>query len=295
MLEAAYHGELDALYIIGGNFIETMPEPERMDHSLRRLPLRVHQDIVFNTSMLSDPGEEAVVLLPARTRYEQEGGGTQTGTERRIRYTPFIGRRKEGDTVGEARSEWVILRDLGLRLLDGPARDAINFQTGDAIRADMDRSIPLYRGIVQLKAEGDAIQYGGVRLLENAICPAFEDQKARFSVTAPPQLRAKLLLVTRRGAQFNSILWNDHDPLTGLDRDEVIVAPGDAATLGLRDGDAVLLRSPHGEYRARLRTGPLAEGCVQAHWPEVNHLIARHHDPHSGEPDYNAEVTIERL
>lgn len=295
MLEAAYHGELDALYIIGGNFIETMPEPERMDHSLRRLPLRVHQDIVFNTSMLSDPGEEAVVLLPARTRYEQEGGGTQTGTERRIRYTPFIGRRKEGDTVGEARSEWVILRDLGLRLLDGPARDAIHFQTGDAIRADMDRSIPLYRGIVQLKAEGDAIQYGGVRLLENAICPAFEDQKARFSVTAPPQLRAKLLLVTRRGAQFNSILWNDHDPLTGLDRDDILISSTDAAALQLGEGERVVMRSPHGECGATVRIGPVAAGCVQAHWPEVNHLIARHYDPHSGEPDYNAEVTIERL
>jgi molybdopterin-dependent oxidoreductase alpha subunit len=295
MLEAAYNGELDVLYIVGGNFIETMPEPERMDHSLRRLPLRVHQDIVFNTSMLSEPGEEAVVLLPARTRYEQEGGGTQTGTERRIRYTPFIGGRKEGDTVGEARSEWVILRDLGLQLLDGAAREAIHFTSGDAVRADMDRSIPLYRGIVQLKAEGDAMQYGGPRLLEGGICPAFEDQKARFSVTVPPQLRARLLLVTRRGAQFNSILWNDHDPLTGLDRDEILLAPADAKAIGVQAGDRVLLRSPHGEYRARVRTGPVAEGCVQAHWPEVNSLIARHYDPHSGEPDYNADVTIERV
>ena len=295
MLDAAYNGGLDALYIIGGNFLETMPEPARMDRSLARLPLRIHQDIVFNTSMLPAPGEEGVLLLPARTRYEQEGGGTQTGAERRIRYTPFIGGRREGDTVGEARSEWVILRDLGLRLLDGPARDAINFPTGDAIRADIDRSIPLYRGIVQLRAEGDAFQYGGPRLLEGGLCPAFDDRKARFSTVAPPALRAKLLLVTRRGAQFNSILWHDHDALTGLDRDEILLAPSDAASLSLSPGDRVLLRSPHGEYRARVRTGPVAPGCVQAHWPEVNPLIGRQYDPLSGEPDYNAEITIERL
>lgn len=295
MLEAAHGGELDLLYIIGGNFMETMPEPARMATALSTLPLRVHQDIVFNNSMLADPGPEGVILLPARTRYEQEGGGTQTGTERRIRYTPFIGRRREGDTVGEARSEWVILRDLGLRILDGPARESIRYPTGDAVRADIDRSIPLYSGIVQLRGEGDSIQYGGPRLLENGICPAFEDKRARFSVTVPPKLRAKLLLVTRRGAQFNSILWHDRDGLTGLDRRDIVVSPEDARTLSFADGEEVLLTSPHGQCGARVRIGPVAPGCVQAHWPEVNSLIARHYDPESGEPDYNAEVTIERL
>jgi len=295
MLEAAHDGALDVLYVVGGNFIETMPDPARMANALSRLSLRVHQDIVLNTSMLVDPGGEGAILLPARTRYEQEGGGTQTGTERRIRYTPFIGGRREGDTVGEAQSEWVILRDLGLRILDGPARDAINFPTGDAIRADIDRCIPLYSGVVQLKAEGDSIQYGGQRLLENGICPAFEDRRARFSVTVPPHLRAKLLLVTRRGAQFNSILWHDRDALTGLDRDEILISPEDARTQALSEGDRVLLRSPHGECGARIRIGPVAQGCVQAHWPEVNSLIARHYDPESGEPDYNAEITIERI
>jgi molybdopterin-dependent oxidoreductase alpha subunit len=295
MLEAAHDGALDLLYIIGGNFIDTMPEPARMAEALARLPLRVHQDITFNTSMLAEPGPEGVILLPARTRYEQEGGGTQTGTERRIRYTPFIGRRREGDTVGEARSEWAILRDLGLRALDGPAREAINFPTGDAIRADIDRSIPLYSGIVQLKKEGDAIQYGGTRLLENGICPAFPDKRARFSVTIPPPLRAKLLLVTRRGAQFNSILWHDQDALTGLGRKDVVISAQDARAHALEEGENVLLRSPHGEFGARIRIGDVAPGCVQAHWPEVNPLIARHYDPESGEPDYNAEITIERL
>ena len=295
MLEAAHEGALDVLYIIGGNFMETMPEPQRMSTALERLPLRVHQDIVFNTSMLAEPGAEGVLLLPARTRYEQEGGGTQTGTERRIRYTPFIGRRREGDTVGEARSEWAILRDLGLRTLDGSARQAIDFATGDEIRTDIERSIPLYSGIVQLKAEGDSIQYGGPRLLENGVCPAFKDKRARFSVTVPPPLRAKLLLVTRRGAQFNSILWHDRDALTGLDRRDVVISPEDARANRVSDGDQVLLRSPHGECGARIRIGPVAQGCLQAHWPEVNHLIAHHYDPQSGEPDYNAEVTIEHL
>ena len=47
-----------------------------------------------------DDGE--VIILPAATRYEQEGGGTETTTERRIIFSPEI----PGHRVGEARSEW---------------------------------------------------------------------------------------------------------------------------------------------------------------------------------------------
>ncbi|MGH9791937.1 MAG: molybdopterin-dependent oxidoreductase, partial [Candidatus Acidiferrales bacterium] len=42
MLEAADRGELDLFYIAGGNFVETMPEPERMRAALERVPCRVH-------------------------------------------------------------------------------------------------------------------------------------------------------------------------------------------------------------------------------------------------------------
>ena len=41
-----------------------------------RIPLRVHQDIVLTNQMFVDPAEE-VILLPAATRYETQGGVTQ--------------------------------------------------------------------------------------------------------------------------------------------------------------------------------------------------------------------------
>ena len=40
--------------------------------------------------------------------------------------------------------------------------------------------------------------------------------------------------------------------------------------------------------------GPCREGHLQAFWPECNTLIGRRYDPVSGEPDYNAFVTVER-
>ncbi len=292
MLEAAADGALDLLYILGGNFIETMPDPERMRMALGRLPARVHQDIVLNSSMLPDSGE-FTLLLPARTRYEQRGGGTQTSTERRIRFTPEI----PGHEIGEARSEWEILAELGRRALSGAARAAMDFQTAEEIRSEMDRVMPLYRGIALLKAAGQSFQYGGERLLEGGICPNLPDGKARFTVLVPPQPANgdKLALTTRRGAQFNTIVFRDHDALTGSYRDEVFLNPEDARELGLKANDGIVIESDLGRMRGRVRLEPVERGTVQAFWPEANVLIARHYDHLSGEPDYNARVTIRKL
>ena len=45
-------GEIDFLYSLGGNLLETMPDRAYMREALSRVRLRVHQDIVLNTSAL---------------------------------------------------------------------------------------------------------------------------------------------------------------------------------------------------------------------------------------------------
>src|SRR5207247_9960372 len=87
MIDAAHAGNLDVLYMAGGNFLETLPEPEYVREALGRVPLRIHQDIVLSSAMLVDPAY-AVLLFPAQTRYEQRGGGTETSTERRAYFPP---------------------------------------------------------------------------------------------------------------------------------------------------------------------------------------------------------------
>jgi predicted molibdopterin-dependent oxidoreductase YjgC len=260
-----------------------MPDPDRMREALRRVPLRVHQDIMLNSSMLEEPGE-TVVLLPAKTRYEQEGGGTQTSTERRLRYSPRVGVRQ----VGDSRAEWKILRDVGRA-----AGVDIGFEDASQIRSEMDHVMPMYRGIVQLKAEGDSFQYGGPLLCTE------EAFRGRFSVLPLPAARAvrpeTFFLITRRGTQFNSMIQKDRDALTGAARDEILMASEDARRLGLNPGDSVELTSELGRMMARIRLGDVRPGTLQAHWPEANVLIVRHYDPKSGEPDYNAEVTLRRI
>jgi hypothetical protein len=60
MVEAAGRGEIDVLWTVGGNFLETLPEPEAAGAALGRVGTRLHQDIVLSSMML-EPPQEAVV------------------------------------------------------------------------------------------------------------------------------------------------------------------------------------------------------------------------------------------
>ena len=60
-----------------------------------------------------------------------------------------------------------------------------------------------------------------------------------------------------------------------------------------REGDAVLVRSAHGEMRARVHVAPMRPGNVQAFFPEANPLLSPTvREPQSGVPDYNAIVEV---
>jgi predicted molibdopterin-dependent oxidoreductase YjgC len=231
-----------------------------------------------------------VVLLPARTRYEQRGGGTETSTERRIIYSPEI----PGPRPGEAREEWEI-PVLAARKLDPErAKKAFPWKDTQDIRDEIDRVCPSYKGIAKLQKQGDSFQYGGPRLLADRFLTA--DGKGHFTAVDLPEEKipqGQFLLATRRGKQFNSMILADKDPLTGAARDEILMSEEDARRLGLGNGQSVTLRNQHGQLHGRVKIDSMKPGSLQAHWPEANVLIpAGRLDP-SGVPDYNATVELE--
>ena len=68
----------------------------------------------------------------------------------------------------------------------------------------------------------------------------------------------------------------------------------DAASLNLKEGDRIVLKSEAAEYAGICRVGPLHPHTVQVFWPEANVLLSRRIDPASREPDYNTTVTIHK-
>jgi molybdopterin-dependent oxidoreductase alpha subunit len=291
LLDGALAGEIDVLYSSGGNFIDVLPDPDRSREALSQVLLRVHQDIVVSSQMLVEPSvpEGAVLLLPAATRYEQDGGCTETTTERRIVFSPKI-----VSPPGEARSEWRIFQEVAQRARPERAH-LIAFEGGDAIRQEVAEVVPFYAGVEHLKRTGDQVQWGGKRLCEGW-CFATGDGRAHFAAVAPRELALEpdeFLLSSRRGKQFNSMVLGRRDPLTGAARDALFIGGEDAERLGLAEGDAVRARSQSGELRLRVRIAPMRPGNVQVHFPEANVLIDPGvSDPVSGVPDYNAIVEL---
>src|SRR6267143_2014301 len=290
MIDAAHERRLDVLYLAGGNFLETLPEPEYVRTALERIPLRIHQDLILTSQMLVEP-EETVLLLPAQTRYEQRGGGTASTTERRVYFSPEI----PGRRIGESRPEWEIFMDLAERSLPDSAH-LVHFDDAAAIRREIAKAIPTYQGIEKLSAKGDAFQYGGPRLCEGGVFP-MPDGRARFTVVALPDADippGQFLLSTRRGKQFNSMIHGEVDFLFGARRSDVLMSAEDAKTLGVADQDEVLISNDLGSYRGQVHIAPIRPRNVQIYWPEGNVLIRRGIvDPRCEMPDYNALVRIE--
>jgi molybdopterin-dependent oxidoreductase alpha subunit len=291
MITAAANGALDVLWSVGGNFLETLPDPGHVREALARPRLRVHQDVVLSSAMLVEPGEE-VWVLPATTRYESPGGGTETSTERRIIFSPEI----PGRRVGEAQPEWEVLAAV-VRQARPDRAAALDFADAAAVRAEIARAVPLYAGIDTLSRKGDVVQWGGRMLFADGRF-ATGDGKAHFRAVRPRGVRlvpGEYLVSTRRGKQFNSMVQREVDPLTGAARDEILVSADDLHRLGLRAGTRVRLRSAKGTFEGRLRLAPILPGNLEVHWPEGNVLLdAGAVDPLSHEPDYNAVVRIER-
>jgi anaerobic selenocysteine-containing dehydrogenase len=330
MIEHAAAGAIDLFWIVGGNFLETLPDEARTLRALARPRLRIHQDIVVSTSMLADSDGD-VLILPAATRYESEGGGTETSTERRIIFSPEVAGRR----IGSARPEWWAFGEAMARAFPNRA-NYIRFDSAAAIRDEIARAVPLYRGIERLATRGDQVQWGGRTLYADGRF-ATSDGKAHFAVVRPGagkvaeaegRVRSAgevvgsvaeavgsvgevvgsggeavgsgfsrtFRLSTRRGKQFNSMIQREVDPLTGAARDEVLMSPDDLRQLGLRAGQRVRLRAASGTLEARVRPAPIKPGNLEVHWPEGNVLLAGDAiDPQSMEPDYNASVFVDAL
>jgi len=101
---------------------------------------------------------------------------------------------------------------------------------------------------------------------------------------------------TRRGKQFNSLIYAEIDPLNGAPRDAVLMNPDDASNLHLIQNDRIALTNDLGRYEGRVFLAPIAPGNLQIHWPEGNVIIRRGVvEPASGVPDYNAKAKVEKI
>lgn len=291
LLPEDHERKLKLYYMSGGNFLETMPDPDFVKDSLESIDIRVHQDIILNTSTLLD-AKEAVIILPAMTRYEQPGGGTSTSTERMVYFSPEI----KGPRIEEARAEWEIYIDLAKRVKP-EKKDLIDFKNAYEIREEIAKAAPNYDGIQRLKQKGDLFQWGGAWLCEDGICPT-ADGKGNLITVELPELRkpeGHFYVTTRRGKQFNSMIYDEKDPFNAADRYDVLMNQEDCKELGVKEGDAIVVFNQYGSFTGRAKFEPVKTGNIQIHWPEGNSLIPKGvYEEFAGIPEYNTAVIVEK-
>jgi len=218
---------------------------------------------------------------------------TETTTERRIVFSPEI----DGRRIGEARNESDVLLEIARKVRPEWA-DKLSFRNMAEMRKEIARIVPFYEGIQNLNKKGDQFQYGGEHLCADWNFPT-EDGKAHFGVFTPAERIAPegmFRITTRRGKQFNSIIQEQKDMLTGAKREAVFMNHSDALRLGLQNGDKIRVHNEHGEMMGHVFLAKVRPSNLQLHWPEGNVLLPRGcRSPEAGIPDYNGVAKVEKV
>ena len=257
MFRAAIAGRIRALCIMGANPVMTCPDEGMIERALRAVEFLVVQEI-FPT----ETAQMAHVVLPAASFAEKSG--TFTNLERRFQLV-----RPVLPPPGEARPDWEINCDLGRRVgtrLGRPLR--WEYTSAAEIMAEIAKLCPTFGGISHARLEAGGLQWPcptpdhpGTPIMHRE---TFTRGKGKFHVTSPlPPFEPTdetypLALATGRilyhynggpmSRRAAPLEWRES-------RAYVEVNHADAATAGVRDGQACLVRSRRGSVRAQARVG----------------------------------------
>jgi formate dehydrogenase alpha subunit len=297
MVDAARRKEIRALYVMGENPMVTDPDIAHVEEGLRSLDLLVVQDI-----FLTETARLAHVVLPGACFAEKEG--TFTSTERRVQRV-----RRAVEAPGEAREDHAVIMELAARL--GYRMEYAD--TGE-IMDEIASLTPSYAGISHARLEESGLQWPcprpdhpGTPVLH---VEAFPRGKGRLTPVRyrPPDEQTDgeypFLLTTGRllyHFHSGSLTRRARSLAEKVPRGWVSLHPGDAAELGLGEGDGVRLTSRRGTLVSRAHLSPRVQpGMVFAtfHFSEENANLLTNPalDPVSKIPDLKVcAVKVEKV
>jgi formate dehydrogenase major subunit len=302
MFDAMERGELQALYVIGENPVQSEADQKRARHLLSTRDFMVVQDI-----FLTATAELADVVLPAAAAWA-ESEGTVTNSERRVQLV-----RKALDPPGEARDDLAIIFDLARAMgQDWGAPSA------EAVWNELRTLSPVHAGMsyARLEAEGglqwpcyDETHPGELFLHSRLWEEPVPGNRVPFVPVEhdPPvdKLDADYPIRLTTGRRLDS--YNTGVQSGGytspLRRGESLdISPEDALAYELADGERVRVVSRRGRIEVPIRVDPsLRPGLtfMTLHFQDdvaVNLLTIDATDPKSGTAEFKATaIRIEKL
>src|SRR3990172_8618043 len=267
LVDGALSGAIKAFYVMGEDPLTSEPNLSHARHALEELDFIVCQDIFMNSTL-----EMADVILPSCSFAEKDG--TFTNSDRRVQRI-----REAIHPVGESRTDWRIICDLGLRLekrLGLTPSAGWEYDHPADVWEEMRRVTPDFRGITYERIERE----GGVHWP----CPD-EDHPGTPYLFADdfPRGRGKLWALEygteseQPDADYPFILstgrvlyhWHGGTMSRNSKLDEIWpeataeLHPEDALKLGVETGDWLEVRSRRGAIQLRaMVTGRSGIGMV---------------------------------
>ena len=304
MLEAMEHGEIKAAYCIGENPADSEASAGHSRALLEGLDILVVQDIFMTaTAQLAD------VVLPSSVGWA-ECDGTVTSSERRVQRV-----RAAVTPPGACRHDHEIIGELAKRMGVESWGDPTPQELWDELRS----LSPLHAGMSyeRLEAEGGlqwpcpSEDHPGSPFLHGWL---WEDDlggraPSPFSITEhegpKEQLTDEFPLRLTTGRSLDS--YNTGVQSGGFESpirsgDELDMNPGDAADLGIDDGERVLVSSPRGSVEMGVRVQPdIPAGLTFTtfHFPDlvdINLITNDEWDRDSGTAEFKAAaIRVEKL
>jgi predicted molibdopterin-dependent oxidoreductase YjgC len=301
MFDAMERGDLNALYVIGENPLQSEADRGRTERLLGGLELLVVQDIFLTpTAQLAD------VVLPAAAAWA-ETEGTVTNSERRVQRV-----RKALEPPGDAKDDLWILYELARRMghdWGTPSAEAV----WDEVR----RLAPMFAGMsyARLEAEGglqwpcyDEAHPGELFLHSRLWEDPVPGNRAPFVPVRhdPPVDRLTddfpIRLTTGRHLDsYNTGVQSGGYRYPRRRGETLDLSPEDVTRLGIAEGERVRVVSRRGQVEAPVRTDPaLRPGLafMTFHFQDdvaTNRLTIDATDPKAGTAEFKATaIRVER-
>ena len=291
MMEAIHQGKIRAMYVVGENPLMSEPSLEHARQAMEQLEFLVVQDIFpTDTAFMAD------VILPAAAFAEKDG--TFTNTERRVQRL-----RKALDPPGEAKPDWEIVSALADKM-----GYPFDYHSSDEIMEEIASIAPIYGGVHHDRLDGYGLQWPcrdrsheGTPMLHRG---QFTRGRGKFHAVEyrpPAETVSKgfpLILTTGRVLEH----WHTGsmsrrsgvlDKLLPVGK--VDIHPTDALSLGIVDGDLVMLSSERGKIETEVRvTEKTSPGLafMAFHWTEspANMLTNSALDPQAKIPEFKVSA-----
>jgi formate dehydrogenase alpha subunit len=299
IINAAYKGDIKALYIMGENPIISEPDSKHVAESLKKLEFLIVQDIFMTeTALLAD------IVLPACTFAEKDG--TFTNTERRVQLL-----HRAIKPLAYAKPDWQITCKIAQKM----GFEGFDFNNTAEIMEEIASLTPSYGGISHTRLEDGGLKWPcldendqGTSILHIS---KFNTLNGRgklipLDYRSPlelPDVNYPLILTTGRSLyQYHTgTISRRIEGLNVLYGHELVeINPKDANDLGISNGDIVDVKSRRGDIKAQAEvTESTPQGLVSMtfHFPEspTNVLTNSAVDKVSGTPELKfCAVKIEK-